>query len=440
MKTLIELRELRAAKIQAQEALITLAESEGREFTEAEKASFDNLTAEVEAMHDEVRRAEQVEQLRINKAKDAAARKAPEAKVMEKHSISRAIADMAKGKALASAEAELTQEADREARNSGVGSVQGVGLPSWAIDYTGGKRANEYIAGTDNQGGYTVQKEVQPIVEGLRPASVLSTLGITVRNGLQGNLRFPTDGVLTGAWETEIAANNQAYTTLSYVDSSPKRFGAYVDVSKQLLVQSTSISEQYIRRQLELTVGTAMDTTGIEGGGSGEPVGILGNSGITILWAGGASASGVNADGAALAWADLTKLYKSVVAENVMMENLAFLTTPGVLDKGSRTPRQTSGVEGNFIFNETMRAYGQPVVISTNVPSDLTKGSGTALNAMIFGNFSELALHTWAGLDIVVDPYTQAGNATIRIIVNSWMDWCITRPKAFAAIKDINVV
>ena len=183
-----------------------------------------------------------------------------------------------------------------------------------------------------------------------------------------------------------------------------------------------------------------MDTTGIEGGGSGEPVGILGNSGITILWAGGASASGVNADGAALAWADLTKLYKSVVAENVMMENLAFLTTPGVLDKGSRTPRQTSGVEGNFIFNETMRAYGQPVVISTNVPSDLTKGSGTALNAMIFGNFSELALHTWAGLDIVVDPYTQAGNATIRIIVNSWMDWCITRPKAFAAIKDINVV
>ena len=440
MKTLIELRELRAAKIQAQEALVTLAESEGREFTEAEKASFDQLTTEVEAMHDEVRRAEQVEQLRLNKAKDAASRKAPEQKLMERHSIARAISEMVKGRALTGAEAELTQEADREAQRSGVGSVQGVGLPSWAMDYTGGKRANEYIAGTDNQGGYTVQKEVQPIVEGLRPASILSGLGITVRNGLQGNLRFPLDGVMTGAWETEIAANNQAYTTLSYVDSSPKRFGAYVDVSKQLLVQSTSISEQYIRRQLELTIGTAIDTTGIEGGGSGEPVGILGNSGITILYAGAASASGVNADGAALAWGDITKLYKSVVAENVSMQNLAFLTTPGVLDKGSRTPRQTSGIEGNFIFNEAMTAYGQPVVISTNVPSDLTKGSGTALNAMIFGNFSELALHTWAGLDLVIDPYTQAGNATIRIIANTWMDWCITRPKAFAAIKDINVV
>lgn len=440
MKTLIELRELRAAKIQAQEALITLAESEGREFTEAEKASFDNLTAEVEAMHDEVRRAEQVEQLRINKAKDAAARKAPEAKVMERASIARGIAEIAKGRALTGAEAELSQEADREAQRSGVGGVQGFGIPSWGIDYTGGKRANEYIAGTDGQGGYTVQKEVQPIVEGLRPASVLSTLGITVRNGLQGNLRFPTDGVMTGAWESEIAANNQAYTTISYVDSSPKRFGAYVDVSKQLLIQSTSISEAYIRRQLELTIGTAIDQTGIEGGGSGEPVGILGNSGITILWAGGASASGVNADGAGLAWADLTKLYKSVVAENVMMENLAFLTTPGVLDKGSRTPRQTSGVEGNFIFNETMRAYGQPVVISTNVPSDLTKGSGTALNAMIFGNFSELSLHVWSGLDLVVDNLTQATNSVVRVVANTHLDWCITRPKAFAAIKDINVV
>jgi HK97 family phage major capsid protein len=438
MKTLIELRELRAAKIQAQEALVNIAEQEAREFTEAEKASFDQLTTEVEAMHDEVRRAEQVESLRINKAKDAANRTTPEQKVMEKHSLARAIGLLSKGQQLTGAEAEMNQEANAEAIRAGVGGVQGVALPSWAVQY--GKRANEYIAGTDGQGGYTVQKEVQPMVEALRPVSVLTSLGATVRSGLQGNLRFPTDGTLTGAWESEIAANNQAYTTIGYVDSSPKRFGAYVDVSKQLLVQSTSISEQYIRRQLELTIGTAIDQAGIEGGGSGEPTGILANAGVTVLWAAGASASGVNANGAALTWGDLTKLYKTVVAENVDMANLAYLTTPGVFEQGSSKPRQTSGVEGNFIFNEAMRAYGQPVVISTNVPSDIDKGSSTDLHAMIFGNFSELALHTWGpGIDIVVDPYTQAGNASVRIIVNTWLDWCITRPKAFAVIKDILV-
>jgi hypothetical protein len=119
------------------------------------------------------------------------------------------------------------------------------------------------------------------------------------------------------------------------------------------------------------------------------------------------------------------------------MENLYFLTNAKVYEAGSRIPRQTSGIEGNFIFNETRRVYGEQVMLSNNVPSDLAKGDSSTLSAMIYGNFSELALHQWGGVDLVLDPYTLAANAQVRIIANIWVDWCITRPTAFAVIKDL---
>ena len=69
----------------------------------------------------------------------------------------------------------------------------------------------------------------------------------------------------------------------------------------------------------------------------------------------------------------------------------------------------------------------------------LAKGAASNLNALIYGNFSELALHQWGGVDLVLDQYTLAANAQVRIIANIWVDWCITRPTAFAVIKDIAV-
>lgn len=441
MKTLLELKEARAAKADALQAILDA--SEGRDLTQDERTRWDAIEAEVKEIDAEIVRAQAAEDFKKQRARDAAGRspKDTEAAVMQRASLSEAIRNQLAGKPITGAAAELHQEAVTEASRAGISQgISGFGLPSWAIRFEPDEKRTDWNVTTPGDGGYTVQQTIQPIVEPLRPMSILSGMGITVRQGLTGNLRFPTDTAGSGAWEGEVDANANYSPTIAYVDSSPKRFGMKATLSKQLLAQSTSISEAYIRRQLELTIGTAIDQTGIEGGGSNEPVGIIGNSSVTVLYAGLASGSGVNADGAGLVWGDLTKLYKTVAATNINMNSLYYLTTPGVFDYGSRTPRQTSGVEGNFIFNEALRAYGQEVKISTNVPSDLEKGSsGTTLNALIFGNFSELALHQWGGVDLVADPFTLADTAQIRLIANVWLDWCITRPQAFAVIKDIAV-
>ena len=81
---------------------------------------------------------------------------------------------------------------------------------------------------------------------------------------------------------------------------------------------------------------------------------------------------------------------------------------------------------------------GYPVEYTNLVPSDLTKGSASGVcSAMIFGNFEDLYIGHWGGIDIVLDPFTLAANGDVRIILNSWDDVAVVEPKSFAAIKDI---
>jgi HK97 family phage major capsid protein len=83
------------------------------------------------------------------------------------------------------------------------------------------------------------------------------------------------------------------------------------------------------------------------------------------------------------------------------------------------------------------RMLRMPVHLSQNAPSNLTKGSGTALSAMIFGNWSDALLGEWGILDILVDPYTLSNTGAIRIRALMTVDFNLRYASAFAALKDI---
>lgn len=430
---IMELREKRAAKLEALDALINKAEGESRGFSAEEKQTVATLEADIRSLDSDIATAEIVNNRKRDKA--AASAKPAESKLAEKFSLGRAVNQHLSGR-YEGAEAEMHAEAERDARRSGV-ALSGVGMPSWYMNW---QQRSDWNVTTPADGGYTVPTDTMAITEALRPQSVLTGMGIQVYTGLQGNIDFPVDTAGSGAWEGEVDAGANYSPTIGRVQSSPKRFGAIVTVSKQLLVQSNSISDTYLRSQLERTIGTAIDKVGIYGGGSGEPVGILGNSGISILYAGGASGSGVNANGTALVWADIVNLYKQLITNNALYgASNYYLTTPNVLGAASKDPKQSSGTEGNFIFTEKDNVYGMPLVVSPNVPSNLEKGSsGATLSAMIFGNFSGMILNQWGpGLDLVVDPYTAGANTQVKLYANVWVDTVIPQPQHFVAIKDI---
>jgi hypothetical protein len=71
------------------------------------------------------------------------------------------------------------------------------------------------------------------------------------------------------------------------------------------------------------------------------------------------------------------------------------------------------------------------------LPTDLEKGNRTDLTAAIFGNFEDLHIGQWGGVDIIIDPFTKAKNAELVLTVNSYWDVAVGQVGSFAASKDI---
>ena len=82
---------------------------------------------------------------------------------------------------------------------------------------------------------------------------------------------------------------------------------------------------------------------------------------------------------------------------------------------------------------------GREALASNNVPSNLTKGTGTGLSAIVYGDLADVLVGSWGGLEIVVDPYTELSTSTIRLAAFYHVDVALRHPESFAAILDADV-
>jgi hypothetical protein len=92
-----------------------------------------------------------------------------------------------------------------------------------------------------------------------------------------------------------------------------------------------------------------------------------------------------------------------------------------------------------MIMERPNQLAGFPAASTNLVPSNLAKGTGTDLSALIFGNFADLLLGYWSELDVLVNPYESTayskGNVQVRGMVT--MDVDVRHPESFAAITDL---
>lgn len=350
-------------------------------------------------------------------------------KMGKRLSIAKAFATIKEEKSIEGVEREMTQIAHEEMEKAGVEHSGQFGIPSKLIQMGAQKDLNVTTEGAD-----IVETTIQPgIIPVLRPNPVLSSLGMQSMMNLVGNPQFPREtNQLTFTYEGEQDTSAETTPTLDNVKFTPHRLAAHINVSVQTLKQSPNASEQWLRNKISREYELKVDATGIGGSGSGDiPAGILNISGI------GSVAIGTN--GGAITYAHIVELEEDIMAANASVENLAYLTTPGVKANLRNTPVQASGVEGNFIVNpmNSREIIGYRLATNTQVPSNLTKGTGTNLHAMIFGDFSQLALGMWGGFDILYDPYTSAKEGTVVFHVNGYNDFQLFQPSALSAIQDI---
>ena len=438
MNKIKALKEERGRLVSELQTLQNNIEKEARSMSDSESARLDEIDSRLDAISSEVSKLEKLQ----SRAAEAAnlsggasySEEKERAKMGEQFSFKRAVQMAATGRK-DGVEAEFSKIAADEFQRSGVSvAAHSVLIPSEVF-----KRDMTATGGTGaDQGGVNIQTNVGGIIDVLLPKTVLRGLGVQQLNGLVGNLDMPTASTQPAAgWNTENGTASEKSPAFSKITFSPKRLAAFIQVSNQLMLQSSNSIDQYVRNFLITAMAQEMEKAAIKGGGTNEPTGIIANSSVNVAYAGGAANNSVNANGAAAVWADVVNLMKAV--ENANGEGVAYLTNPLVKAALQTTPRQASGVEGNFIMpSGANELNGYAAAFTTNVPSNLSKGSASDLSAMIFGDFSKMALASWGGMELTVDPYSGATAGLTNIVLNSYLDCNLLQPSAFAVIKDID--
>jgi HK97 family phage major capsid protein len=265
----------------------------------------------------------------------------------------------------------------------------------------------------------------------LRNAMALIPMGIRTLSDLNGNIAIPRQtGGATGYWVAESGAPTESQQAFDQVTMTPKTVGAFTDISRKLLLQSSMDVEAFVRQDLATVLGLAIDLAGIAGtGADNQPRGILATSGI------GSVAGGTN--GAAPTWAHIVELETAVAVDNAAIGNLGYLTNAKVRGKLKTTQKfaDTNGMPvwegGDTPLN------GYRAGVSNQVPGNLTKGTASGVaSAIIFGNFADLLMGMWGGLDLLVDPYTHSTSGTVRIRALQDVDVAVRHPESFSAMLD----
>jgi len=341
----------------------------------------------------------------------------------QEYSLMRAFRNAAAGREVGGFEREVSDEI---AKRTGK-EARGFYVPSdiFKRDLTvGTNTAGGFLKPTDHLGG--------EFIDALRPNLVTANLGARMMSGLSGDVAIPALNAKTavGFVAENAAPGSEGAPTFRQVTMAPKTIAQYVDLSRKLMMQSDPSVEQVIRDDMLRQFAAKIDDVAIEGGGSNEPTGITGTSGI------GSVAMGTN--GGAITYAKLVDLESEVAIDNALGGRLSFLTNPKVVGAMRQTPRQASGVEGNFILNDANTLLGYGVASSTLVPSDLTKGTSSGVcSAVIFGNFADLMIGMFGGLDVLVDPYSGSTTGATRISMFQDVDVAVRHAESFAAILDV---
>ena len=286
-------------------------------------------------------------------------------------------------------------------------------------------------------GSNVVFEESRPeeFIDLLTNQMVTTQLGARVISGVVGNLVIPrqlTDA--TSEFVSEDGEDTETLLTLGNTAWLPHHLRTRQSWTRQLAIQSEPNIEGIVRNSLTRNMALTMDFKALHGDDSvnaAEPDGIANYTGVSTVVLGAP-------DGGAPTREALIEMEQNVATGNALTGNLAYVTNPGVrafyknllVDAGS----------GKFVWENTDTPLnGYRALISNQVLANLTKGAGTDLSAMFFGNWEDLWYAMWDGLEVLVDPYTGASTSTTKIYYWQSMDWQLKHVESFTKIIDADL-
>jgi HK97 family phage major capsid protein len=280
---------------------------------------------------------------------------------------------------------------------------------------------------SSSAGGYLVETVNVGFIELLRNRSVCYRMGAQQLSGLVGNVNVPKQTAAgTAYWlSSETTQITEAEQTFGQMALTPHTVGAYTEISRLLLLQSSPGVEGIVNSDLAAVAALAIDSGGLTGtGSSGQPTGIKNASGV------GTAASG---DMSTIAYKGQLDYQVAVANANVVPVRGGYVTTPTVaalLMQRTRFANTATPLwDGNlWDANGALGCAGFPGMSTNQMPA----------SAMYFGDWEKLVIAEWGVLEIEVNPYAnfQAGIIGIRAMMT--IDVGLRYPAAFC-IQGANI-
>ena len=316
-------------------------------------------------------------------------------------------------------------EASRAAADKHGRSPAGVLIP---FDVLSARPQASQTVGDFGKGGALVgtQRLDGSFIELVRNRSAFISSGVTVLNGLQGNVEISKQtGASTYYFVGEEVNVTESDATYGLVNLTPKTIGVRVSLSRRALIQTSPDIEQLTRNDMISQLALGVDyTIGYGSGTSSQPQGIRNVTGIgSVTLGGGASkvypsnvGGGTHDTGD---WADYVDLETAIAANN--LEGVRYVMN-AVTRGGCRQTLRSSVAGADYIYKDDGTIAGYPVTVSNQIQT----------NDVFFGDFSSLLVGFWSGLDVTVDPFTQSAKGQVILTVHQDFDVAVRRAEAFA--------
>jgi HK97 family phage major capsid protein/HK97 family phage prohead protease len=318
----------------------------------------------------------------------------------------------------------LANPTDRSAREAAAFEIEAsdaaaakLGRQSRGITIPQDVLRRDLNVGAATAGGNLVATELDAgsFIDLLRNASALDQAGATVLTGLTGNVAIPRQsGAGTAYWVAESGAPTESQQSVDQVSLTPKTVAAFTDYSRRLMLQSSIDVENMVRTDLATVLALKIDLAGLYGTGTNsEPLGLKLTTGVGTEDFAAATPT----------FAEVVALESDVATANALMGSPVYLMNAAM--RGGLKTKQKDAGSGLFVMEGDL-VNGYRGVLSNQVAS----------GDLWFGNFADLIIGYFSGLDLMVDPYTHSTSGTVRVVAMQDVDIAVRHPESFSRGND----
>lgn len=389
-----------------------------KENTEASQKRVAELEAELKALKEK----------KPETPAPAAAAKAFDEKdtaiIAKRYDIAAVIRALAGEKVDVGFERELSDQIAKAAKKE----ARGLFIPDAAFrTLTGKTNVSDHITGN---GAATVATELlaSQYIEALVARTVLGQAGVTILDGLTGDIALPKGGVVTAGWLTaedgDATVGTPAFTQVA---GTPHTVSSNVDISRKLVLQSSLSVQALITGMILDAIARGVEAAAFDGtGSSGQPTGLsaTANVGSVSMVAGAPTKE------------KLVEFWEKVYTANAGGPNMKYIGSPavkallcktldyfGINASGAKaTSSVVGGIGAGYLCTKDGQVEGYDFLMSGLCNS----------KKLYFGDWSQLVLAFWSGVDLTVDPYSLSTKGALRLVAFQDCDVLVRHPQAFA--------